>query len=356
MSEDVYLRLREFMDTLPAGYPATPSGVEIRILKKLFTPEQAELTLKLSSEPEEVETIAARTGEDEAALGEMLEEMAQKGCIFRVRDGEKRLYQAFQFVVGLYEFQLKNLDQEFCELFEEYLPHLGLSMMPLKTKQMRVIPLDSSIEMTSEVATYNRVKDLVREQEVLCVSQCICRKEQGLLGKPCDRPQEVCLSFGDFARFYIDNELGRQISADEALEILTLAEDSALVLMPTNSQKIQAICCCCPCCCPSLRFAKVAPRPADLVMSHYRAEIDADLCSACGLCMDRCQMDAIEEADDVWEIVDGRCIGCGLCVSECPTEAIAMVAKPEAEAPPSDWWETFSRIGAERGVQQGGVS
>ena len=65
MSEDVYLRLREFMDKLPAGYPATPTGVEIRILKKLFTPEQAELALKLSSEPEEVQTIAARTGLDQ---------------------------------------------------------------------------------------------------------------------------------------------------------------------------------------------------------------------------------------------------------------------------------------------------
>jgi ferredoxin len=350
MSEDVYLQLREFMDKLPAGYPATPTGVEIRILKKLFTPEQAELAMKLSSEPEEVQTIAARTGLDEIELGQKLEEMALKGCIFRVREGEKRLYQAYHFVVGLYEFQLKNLDREFSELFEEYLPHLGLSMMPLKTQQMRVIPLESSIEAASETATYNRVRDLVRQQEVICVQQCICRKEQGLLGKPCDRPQEVCLGFGDMGQFYIDNELGRQISVDEALKVLDRAEESALVLMPTNSQEIQAICCCCPCCCPSLRFAKMAPRPADVVMSHYEAEIDAEECSACGLCADRCQMEAIEEVDDVWQIVDGRCIGCGLCVSECPTDAISMLARPGVEAPPSDWGETFRRIGAERGL------
>ena len=87
MSEDVYTRLREFMDSLPGGYPATPTGVEIKLLEKLFTPEQAELTMKLGQEPEDVQSIAARTGIDEKELAERLEELALKGCIFRVRDG-----------------------------------------------------------------------------------------------------------------------------------------------------------------------------------------------------------------------------------------------------------------------------
>ena len=218
MSEDVYTRLREFMDTLPGGYPATPSGVEIKLLKKLFTPEQAELTMKLGQEPEEVQSIAARTGIDETELAEKLEELALKGCIFRVRDGEKRLYQAYQFVVGVYEFQLNNLDREFAELFEEYLPHIGLSMAQVKTSQMRVIPLESAVEATPAVETYNRIRDLVRQQEIISVEPCICRKEQGLLGNECEKPKEVCIGFGDFARFYIDNGMGRQISVDEALE------------------------------------------------------------------------------------------------------------------------------------------
>jgi DNA-binding MarR family transcriptional regulator len=90
MSADVYTRLREFMDKLPAGYPETPTGVEIKILKKLFTPDEAELTMKLNSEPEEVAAIAARIGMDEKELGAKLEEMAQKGLIYRVRSGDKR--------------------------------------------------------------------------------------------------------------------------------------------------------------------------------------------------------------------------------------------------------------------------
>jgi electron transport complex protein RnfB len=350
MSEDVYLRLRAFMDTLPSGYPAAPTGVEIKILKKLFTPEQAELAVRLRPEPEGVRTIAARVGMNETELAPRLEEMAQKGCIFRLRDGEKRLYQAYQFIVGLYEFQLKNLDREFCELFEEYLPYIGASIMSAKTRQMRVIPVESALSVAPAVASYNQVRDLVRQQDIISVSQCICRKEQGLLGNPCQRPQEVCLGFGNFGRFYLDNKLGRQIGTEEALKILDLAEESALVLMPTNSEKIEAICCCCACCCPSLKYARMMPRPADVIQSYYQAKIDAELCTGCGLCPDRCQVDAIAEADGIWSIVDGRCIGCGLCISSCPVEAMSMVAKPGMETPPREFRETLNRIGTERGV------
>jgi len=181
------------------------------------------------------------------------------------------------------------------------------------------------------------------------VAQCICRKEQGLLGKECTRPQETCLGFGDFAQFYIDNKWARAISKEEALRVLDLAEESALVLSPSNSQQLAAICCCCPCCCPILKYAKLMPRPADVVRSYYQAKIDPELCSACGQCTERCQMAAIREGKDSSEVIDEKCIGCGLCVSACPTEAIAMVAKSGMEAPPKEYFQdTLQRIEAER--------
>jgi len=348
VSKDAYTRLREFMDTLPSGFPATPNGVEIKILKKLFTPDQAELTVKLGKEAEEVREIAERIGMDEPKLARKLEEMAQKGLIFRVRDEDRVLYQAYQFLVGVYEFQLNRMDKEFCELFQEYLPHIGATLMPLKTKQLRVIPVESSVEAAPAVAPYNRIRDLVKEQEVISLAQCICRKEQGLLGKPCAKPQETCLGFGKFGSFYIDNQLGRAISKDEALRLLDRAEEAGLVLNPSNTQKIEWICCCCTCCCPSLKFAKMMPRPADFVRSYYQAEIDVDLCSACGACIERCQMAAIKEGADFAEIIEGRCIGCGLCVSSCPVEAISLKPKPDMDAPPKSLSETLRKIEIER--------
>jgi ferredoxin len=87
-----------------------------------------------------------------------------------------------------------------------------------------------------------------------------------------------------------------------------------------------------------------------MVTSYYEAKLDADECTACGLCADRCEVDAIQEVDDEWEIVDGRCIGCGLCVAECPTDAITMQPKPGTEPPPQTFDDTLQRIGAERGL------
>jgi NAD-dependent dihydropyrimidine dehydrogenase PreA subunit len=350
MSEDVYTRLREFMDKLPIGYPETPTGVEIKILKKLYSPEDAELTMKLKSEPEEVPAIAKRIGMEEKELADKLEDMAQKGLIFRVRSGDKRLYQAFQFIVGVYEFQLKYLDKEFCELFEEYLPYIGMNMASVQTPQLRVVPVESAVGKGGTVEPYNQIRELVKKQEVLCVQDCICRKEQGLLGHPCDKPKEICFGFGDLAQYTIDNKAGRQIDVDECLKLLDKAEEAGLVLQPTNAEALQWICCCCSCCCPGLKIAKMTPRPQDLVRSYYQAKIDPDECTACGDCIERCPMDAIQEGENVSEVIDGRCIGCGLCVSVCPVEAISLEPKPGMEAPPKDISDMLNRIATERGV------
>ncbi len=352
MSNDVYERLRSFLDTLPTGFPTTPTGVELRILKKLFTPEEAELTMNLQNKPEELSQIAARLGRKESELVSKLEDMAQKGLIFRLRQGDQVKYQAYQFMIGIYEFQLKSLDTEFSQMFEEYLPYFGMSLGPIRTKQLRVIPVESAVKALPGVAPYNKIRELVRQQHLISVAECICRKEQKLLGNECKRPKETCLGFGEFARFYIDNKLGRQITTDEALKILDLAEESALVLSPTNAQELKYICCCCSCCCPTLKAARLLPKSKYVISSYYQAKIDPDLCSDCGLCMERCQVDAIKEGDGHPEIKDEKCIGCGLCVTTCPQEAISLMGKPGMEAPPKDIGEILSKIETERRTSQ----
>jgi len=349
MSEDVYLKLRAFLDTLGSGYPTTPTGVEIRILKKLFSVPEAELVMRLKSDPEEVSVITARLGEEEKSLGSRLEEMAQKGLIYRIRKEGKLYYQAVQFIVGIWEFQLKTLDKELSQMIEEYIPYFGMSLMPIKTRQMRVIPVDSSLKATAKIETYNKIRELVNRQTTFSIAQCICRKEQEVLGKKCSRPQETCLGFGKFAEFYVENKMARPISKAEALKLLDQAEESALVLCPTNSEEPVGVCCCCPCCCPILKYSKMMPKPTDVVLSYYEAKIDPELCTTCGQCFERCQMAAIKEGTDSSEIIKGRCIGCGLCVAVCPAEAISMVAKTGMEAPPKDFIQgTLKKIEAER--------
>lgn len=351
MTQDVYVRLREFLDKLPAGFPETPTGVEIKILKKMFTPEQAELALKLTADPETPAQIARRTGMNEADLAVNLEDMAQKGLIFREREGDEKRYQAFQFIVGLYEFQLNRLDKEFCQLFEEYMPYMGMSMAMVSTSQLRVVPVASSLKNDSRVAPYNRVREMIEKEDMISVTQCICKKEQGIMGNPCQKPQEVCMMFGKFARFFIDNNNARQITRQEAYNILDIAEENGLVLTPTNSQKLEALCCCCSCCCPTLKNIKVFPNPGEMVTSYYRSVIDSTLCTGCGECIAICPMDAIKDEDGISVVMAERCIGCGLCVNRCPVEAISMAPREDkALAPPETFNETMDKIAAERGL------
>jgi len=352
MAGDVYVRLREYLDALPAGFPETPTGVEIKILKKMFTPEQAELTVKLSKHPESAADIARRTNMDEADVADRLEEMAQKGLIFRVWEGDRRFYHAFHFLVGLYEFQVNRLDREFCELFEAYLPYFYVSMAG-QTGQMRVIPVASSLGDESTIAPYNRVRSMIDNETLFAVTNCICRQEQGLLGNECKKPKEVCLMFGKFAQFYIDNDNARQLTKKEVHGILDHAEANGLVLSPTNTQRPEAICCCCACCCPTLRGIKMMSNPGEIMSSGYHSRIDGDQCTGCGECIDVCPMDAIEDVDGSSEVKTERCIGCGLCADRCPVEAISMKERDEKRAAPVPTLDDLlAKISLERGLQQ----
>jgi len=338
------------MDGLPTGFPETESGVEIKILKKLFTLEQAELFMELTFELETVETIAYRTGMEPSALSLKLAEMATQGLLFRDYKDNQVRYQNFHFIVGIYEFQLNTLDKELAEMIEEYLPHFGMALADagVKTKQLRVAPVSSAIDAESPVANYNMIRELIKDQELISVTNCICRKEQGLLGNHCDYPHETCFAFGKFAQYYIDNEMGRKIDLSEAMDILDMAERAGLVLSPSNTKEISFVCCCCPCCCPNIRYAKFFPKPVEMFKTYYQANINPETCTSCQECFERCPMEAIQEGLETSEINKDRCIGCGLCVSVCPENSISLKAIQDVEDPPDLMKDVFKKIVEER--------
>ncbi len=333
MSDDVYIRLRGFLHQLPGGFPESPTGAEIKILKKLYTPEEAGFFMKLKEEPEEVSKIADRLGRDESELSEQLEDMACRGLIFRVKERGKLHYQAYQFMVGIFEFQVNRVDLELTRLMDEYAPYLGMPSVMTKTKGSHVIPIGKALDNIPFVETYNRMQDLVKDEDIISVVPCICGQMMALKGEPCSRPEEKCLAFGDHAQYYIDNNMGRQISKEELMDLLKVAEESALVVNSSNNVELSVVCLCCDCCCGVLKGFKLLPQPAKMVNSHYQAEIDATTCSACGICLERCQVDAIKEIEDTMEVSTDRCIGCGLCVTRCPEEAIIFIAKSNVKPP-----------------------
>jgi Pyruvate/2-oxoacid:ferredoxin oxidoreductase delta subunit len=357
-TDDIYARLREFIDRLPSGLPRTESGVELKLLEKLFTPEEAEMAMRLRLFPEPARVIAARCGMDEREAAEMLESMAKKGLILRVRGGKERFYLALHFIVGIYEFHVGDIDVEMAKMMEEMFDaeEQTPNFRNTAVGQFRVVPVNSAIDATRAVAGYDRVRELARKYDDIAVMPCICRQEKGLLGEECERPHETCLTFGVGAQTMLDNGIARKIDAAEALRILDRAEEEALVLQPSNSRDIINICCCCSCCCGVLRLLKMEKRPADHVQSSFYARIDPGRCTSCGTCLERCQMDALIEDKEATEVDLARCIGCGLCVATCPESAIAMVQKQGVQKPPSHYFHNLTTVAKGRGLPFGNLS
>jgi ferredoxin len=352
MATDVYKKLAKHLDDLPGGFPSTESGVEIRILRRLFTPEFAELAVHLTLIPEEPRVIARRTKIPVEEAARRLEEMFKKGLIVGIpRKSKPPLYMALQFLVGFWESQVNKLDRELIQDFEEYLPSYNDSGIGQVAGQLRTIPVGKSISTQSEVMLYERAEELVRAHKSFAVSNCICRQEMRIMGKGCDKPEESCLSFGTAAKTVVLNGRGRAISQEETLAILRLAEEAGLVLQPANAKKVLFICACCGCCCGVLRGLKRDPKPASLVSTPFVASLNTDTCKGCGVCLKRCQMEAISLADKKAALDLNRCIGCGLCVSTCPTESLSLLRKAKAKQPyvPKDIIETHVKLGRARG-------
>lgn len=350
MTQDIYQQLARRLDDLPAGYPATESGVELRILRRLFTPEEAALALHLTLLPEEARVVARRAGLPVPETAQRLAEMEQKGLIYSAHPRDKAPhYSAAPFVVGIWEFQVGRLTPELIHDFDEYAPHL-LKIWE-KTPQLRTIPVGQSINAQMEVMAYEQAEALVRAHTNITVAPCICRQEKQMIGEGCGKPLETCLSFGSAAAYYQRNGLGRQIDQEEALAVLELANDAGLVLQPGNSQDASFICCCCGDCCGVLRNLQQHPQPASVLASAFFAKVDEDLCTSCGVCETRCQMAALDLDSGAPEINLDRCIGCGLCVSTCPTAALVMVRKEEGERPfiPKNTVLTHYHLGRARG-------
>lgn len=352
MAEDIYERLARHLDELPGGFPRSESGVELRILKRLFTPEEAELALHTTLIPEEARVIARRASMEKDEAEKMLQNMVRKGLIFSIEFPDKPAqYMASQYVIGIWEYQVENLDEGLIRDMNEYLPTFVNLETWEKSPQLRTVPVGRSLEAPVQAMPYERAEDLVRNQSKIRVVPCICRREHKMVGEGCDRPEETCLIFGAGAYYYQRRGIGRDIGVEECLEILNQADKAALVLQPNNAKKPTNICCCCGCCCQILLNIKKHPRPAEIVSSPFIASHEPETCEGCGVCVDRCQMEALKMVDEQVELDLDRCIGCGLCVSTCPSGSLKLVRKPEESQPriPPNTMESNLQLARTRG-------
>ncbi len=349
MTSSVYQKLRDRLNLYSVGYPQTKSGTEIKILEILFTQEEAQLFLQLSPIPDTDESIASQQGSSPSHIRALLDRMYNKGLIYRRVKGETAKYGAIPFLEGIFQNQVKGMDGELAHLFYEYFEEsFHTSVTACKPVLIhRTIPVNKAIGVSYPMPTYDNSRRIMESQELVVVTDCICRVQQGLVDKGCDKPLETCFMFGSAAAGFLDRGIGRTVSVEEALHILDECEEAGLVTQPYNTRTPVNLCNCCPDCCMILRTLKRYPRPAEMIGASYRAVVDPRKCEACDRCLERCPMDAISRGNaGVESISDERCIGCGLCVSTCPAEALYLEIRPVTQRyePPETGQRLFEEM------------
>ena len=354
-TENIYRQLQQHLDQMPVGFPATESGVELRLLEHLFTPEEAERALHLSAVAEPIAKIHARAGKEGVELAQLrgaLQRLADKGAILEREIDGKPHYSKAMLALGIFEFQVNRLTKEFHSDFLQYMDEgFGKAFHTRKTSQMRTIPISEEVTLERRIGTYDNARDLVmRSEGPFGVQNCVCRQGMDLRDEPCrlSEVRETCLLLGDGAKGAIESGDAREVSADEMLGFLDRADEVGMVLQPHNTQDPAFICCCCGCCCAVLSTARKLPRPAEYFDTNYVAAVDEELCTGCETCADRCAMGAISYADGTASVDQRFCIGCGLCVSSCQQEAVHLAEKRATKTPPRSSGDLYKQIMLER--------
>jgi electron transport complex protein RnfB len=308
----VYRELQRHLDKGPAGFKASETGADIKLLRHLLTPEEAKIATLLSTiqweSPKKIFNRVKKSGIDVSfeEFVRKLDHMVYKGTIVVHSEafGERRYKNVGVSAGGMIDFQVNRLTEDFIEDLDRYHEE-SFTRKPEPTgkprkmiPQLRVVPVEKSVPLPDKnlIATYDDVRCLVEQSPgPFSVANCVCRQTKDLQGKPCKYSdiRETCLQVGpDHARQYIEMGRGREITKEEAFEVLDRAMKAGFILQPENSVKPENICCCCGDCCGPLSAAKKLPRPADLYTSNYYVVVDIDKCTGCQVCIRRCQMDA----------------------------------------------------------------
>lgn len=334
--DEVYERLAQHLDRLPNGFPRTQNGVELKILAKLFTPEEATLACHLTLEPIAPRELAQRLGWNEGKTRLMLKSMLRRGLIDAEKGQGSFAYKLLPFVVGIYERQNAQIDEEFARLFEEYYQVAFHRVMGISPSVHRIIPVEQAVSWEVQVLPYERASYYIHQARAWGVLNCICRVQRRLIGHGCSHSLESCLVLSPRPGAFDHAHAIRALSKEEALAILAAAEREGLVHSTSNVQEgVTYICNCCTCCCGVLRGLVEFGLLSAVAPSSYVAHIDPSLCGACGTCSERCPIGVTSPQGDAFAVDQQRCLGCGLCVSTCPSAAITLLRRAgDAHQPP----------------------
>lgn len=340
-----------------------PRSEEIlKILKIVYDEKDAAIGSKMDIIPEDPEEIAKRLNMTKDEIIPILEQMCDRGLLYRTGEKGSYKYNLFATDVGLFETSFgKGEDNErtrkLAKLWNDYYNNVwGEDFHSLKTQFTRIIPIEEEIPGKQEVLPYEKVSDIIENASYLTVTNCACKSSKIFAGEPCSRnaPTEMCLHFEELGRHFVERGFAREITKEDAHEIVKKAEDLGLVHLTINTREhILAICSCCPCCCVALRGITQLNKPDAVAHSNYFASIGRKVCDGCKdlpspICVDRCPVNAISLKKGKAVSNVETCIGCGICAYFCPLDAITLKKKKKVQEPKRDLIELITSVIQER--------
>ncbi|MHA1734001.1 MAG: 4Fe-4S binding protein [Promethearchaeota archaeon] len=343
MSEKTWRRVANYV--VKAGQlPFPVNDTMVEFLKLLITDEQAEFLTVFRKRSLNMGEILKKADLSEGKVRELLESLMERGVVSgtRSRSSGVEVFTLMPPFPGLIEFQMmrglkddrarevaEHVEKLFVELregtqrnYDKFMPQVKDFPVPA-----RVVPVEKVVKVGSDlVVPAEDINQLVDAQGTVGLTHCYCRVERDLTGHPCKvtDERENCLIFGKVAEFSIKYGFAREISREEAKDILRASEDSGLVHKVFHNRldpnrEVDGICSCCSCCCGIFRLYNEGALPFHTITA-YVARVVEDGCVGCGTCEERCPMEAVRVVDGLAAVDDHRCIGCGVCVHLCPQD------------------------------------
>jgi len=364
--KDTHERLAERLSLLGMGFPKEETLLDI--LRENFSPLEAEATLALPTRttplnPAGLEEIEKASSIPREELKEILEGLVRKGLLYAGKTGSgERGYALHQVGYGFPQTffwkgeespHARKMAKLTVKYFNRRVVREGYTADP---KPYRYVPVREAIQDWGRAAVYphHAMESVIDQADVLAVGHCPCRIIYRLNGRTCTHPTEVCIKFNDLARYVIDQGLAREITREEAWEIIRLAEEAGLVHFVDNTEKnIQHNCNCCGCACWNVGNIRRRKIPRDVLMATYflRETLEEE-CTGCGLCAEICPVDAIRMEEESPVVDTEWCIGCGVCVTKCPTGAarIELRADRSGELPAKTFQGLHEKILKAKGL------
>lgn len=299
-----------------------------KLFSMIADPDEATVILA-ASPPATAEELAEKTGFEVERMQEMLDTLFVKGLIYKSKKPDAIRYYKFRNFIQFHDGTVltPGISREYLDLWKEFEDQ---ELAPLRdavkeTEQdrfMRVVPINLTVESQKAVSAPDDVVKMVNEAEKIAVTNCSCR----VIHPQPEVPLEVCMQLNKAAYYALERGTGRELTKQEAIDMLKMCEDEGLVHCVNNTRDLgYLICNCDGVACenwaPDKPFSKNFTAP-----SRFKAVVDMDACTACESCIDRCFFEAVimDESTNTAMVNPDNCMGCGVCIPTCEGDAIVL--------------------------------